>query len=158
MLGIGTAIVSNSGRKWLYISIPYYRTLPIFKLFNYEASVRIGLGPAYPLIERLIIYGCNNFTTWVSNPLKTPSYSLLFQHSLIPQILTIQSSGVGYYKLRSEGLVLFYLYSYPYSVYVYWVCYRIDIKKGYYPLLGVYPYPCLIDYYSLYDYYYVSLN
>ena len=35
-------------------------------------------------IERLISYGCNNFTTWVSNPLKTPSYSLLFQHPSPP--------------------------------------------------------------------------
>ena len=140
---------------WDFVSFPYYPILPIFKPFNFEATLNIGFNPAYPFIERLILYGCNNFTTWVSNPLKTPSYSLLFQHPQSPQIPTIQSSGVGYYKLRSDGLVLFLLY-YPYVYYIgYWVCYRMDIKKGYYPLYWVYPYPCLIDYYSLYHYYYI---
>ncbi len=31
---------------WDFVSILYYGILTIFKLFNFEASVRIGLGPA----------------------------------------------------------------------------------------------------------------
>jgi len=126
-------LVSNSGRKWLYISFLYYGILTIFKLFNYEATLNIGFNPALTLIERLIIYGCNNFTTWVSNPLKTPSYSLLCQHPLSPQPCELNTLSE---QLMSEGLVLFLLY-YPYVYYIvyvhigYWVCYRMDIKKGY---------------------------
>ena len=67
-----TAIILKSGRMWEIVSILYYRILLIFKPFNDEASVRIGLGPAYPFIERLISYGYNNFIAWALNPLKTP--------------------------------------------------------------------------------------
>lgn len=65
-------LVSYCGRMWEIVSILYYRILLIFKPFNGEASVRIGLGPAYPFIERLISYGYNNFIAWALNPLKTP--------------------------------------------------------------------------------------
>ena len=54
-------------------------------------------------------------------------------------------------SLLSDGCVLFYYYYIDYGVYVYWVCYRMDIKKGYYLLYeSVYPIYCLNDYSPLY--------